>query len=126
MKDHNRWTGAFAAGLVAAAGVAAFPTEGTYAVLTAKDYNADSLYADTLSGDAQTAVTQDPDYGKGFFGSSLTSFSKVNRWTPTISPRGAWPIRRRLARWRCRTGRDGRSSPECRGAAGTSMASAGR
>lgn len=81
MKDHNRWTGAFAAGLVAAAGVAAFPTEGTYAVLTAKDYNADSLYADTLSGDAQTAVTQDPDYGKGFFGSSLTAFSKVNRWT---------------------------------------------
>ena len=34
MKDRNRWIGAFAAGLVAAAGVAALPTEGTYAVLT--------------------------------------------------------------------------------------------
>ena len=26
-------------------------------------------------GDAQTAVTQDPDYGKGFFGSSLTKYA---------------------------------------------------
>ena len=81
MKDRNRWTGAFAAGLVAAAGVAALPTEGTYAVLTAQDYNADKLYADTLSGAAKTAVTGDAAYGKGFFGSSLTASSKVNRWT---------------------------------------------
>lgn len=72
---------AVAAGLVSLAGFAAFPSDGTYAVLTKPDYNADSLYADTLSGDAKTAVTSDADYGKGFYGSSLTASSKVNRWT---------------------------------------------
>lgn len=77
----RHWLGAVATGLVATAGFAALPSDGTYAVLTATDYNADSLYANTLSGDAQTAVTGDADYGKGFFGSSFTAFSKVNRWT---------------------------------------------
>lgn len=72
---------AVAAGLVSLAGFAAFPSDGTYAVLTKPDYNADSLYANTLSGAAKVAVTSDADYGKGFFGSSLTASSKVNRWT---------------------------------------------
>ena len=80
-KTCRRGLGVLAAGLVATTGYAALPTDGTHAVLTATDYNADSLYAATLSGDAQTAVTGDEDYGKGFFGSSLTAFSKVNRWT---------------------------------------------
>ncbi len=72
---------AVAAGLVSLAGFAALPSDGTYAVLTKSDYNADSLYANTLNGDAKTTVMSDADYGKGFFGSSLTASSKVNRWT---------------------------------------------
>lgn len=80
-KTCRRGLCALAAGLATTAGFAALPSDGTYAVLTAKDYNADSLYANTLSGDAQTAVTGDADYEKGFFGSSLTASSKVNRWT---------------------------------------------
>lgn len=75
-------TGLLSVGLgVTLAASAGIPATGTYAVLTAKDYNADSLYADTLSGEAKTAVTSDPDYGKGHFGSSLTANAKVNRWT---------------------------------------------
>lgn len=75
-------TGLLSVGLgVALAASAGIPATGTYAVLTARDYNADSLYADTLSGEAKTAVTSDPDYGKGHFGSSLTANAKVNRWT---------------------------------------------
>ena len=53
-KTCRRWLGAVATGLVATTGYAALPTDGTHAVLTATDYNADSLYANTLSGDAQT------------------------------------------------------------------------
>ena len=68
-------------GVTFVAASAGVPATGTYAVLTARDYNADSLYANTLSGAAQTAVTSDPDYGKGHFGSSLTASAKVNRWT---------------------------------------------
>lgn len=75
-------TGLLSVGLgVTLAASAGIPATGTYAVLTARDYNADSLYADTLSGEAKTAVTSDPDYGKGHFGSSLTANAKVNRWT---------------------------------------------
>lgn len=53
-KTCRRGLGVLAAGLVATTGYAALPTDGTHAVLTATDYNADSLYANTLSGDAQT------------------------------------------------------------------------
>lgn len=75
-------TGLLSVGLgITLAASAGIPATGTYAVLTARDYNADSLYAATLSGEAKTAVTSDPDYGKGHFGSSLTVHAKVNRWT---------------------------------------------
>lgn len=81
IKKMDRWVVATVLGSFAMSAWAALPTEGTYAVLTTKDFNADSLYANTLSGDAKTAVTSDPDYNKGFFGSSLTTASKINRWT---------------------------------------------
>ena len=53
-KTCRHWLGAVATGLVATTGYAALPTDGTHAVLTATDYNADNLYADTLNGDEKT------------------------------------------------------------------------
>ena len=44
-KRCRRGLGVLAAGLVATTGYAALPTDGTYAVLTAKDYNADSVFS---------------------------------------------------------------------------------